>query len=88
MTAKITSISLTEAQKSFLEEHNLSPTALIKGKIEEIQDNMKVSMEKYREIQRRLNVFIKNFEHALEFIEENKLTASWVEYKNKKNVLE
>lgn len=38
MTSTITTISLTSEEKMFLEENNLSPTALIKGKIADIKE--------------------------------------------------
>lgn len=38
MGSTITTISLTTEEKNFLDENNLSPTALIKGKIAEIKE--------------------------------------------------
>ena len=59
MASTITTISLTTDEKEFLETNNLSPTALIKGKIAEIQEfrakplldrieRLLAQMEKYR----------------------------------------
>lgn len=59
MASTITTISLSPDDKSFLEENNLSPTALIKGKINEIREfrakplldrieRLLAYMEKYR----------------------------------------
>ncbi len=38
MGSIITTISLTTDEKNFLDENNLSPTSLIKGKINEIRE--------------------------------------------------
>lgn len=38
MASTITTISLTQEEKEFLDTNNLSPTALIKGKLAEIRE--------------------------------------------------
>jgi hypothetical protein len=79
MATKIRSISLSEEDDKFVSELNLSPTALIKSKIDEIRETSKISLELLKEMERQRDTWHKNFEKAVEFLKNKELYNEFFE---------
>jgi len=85
MVTKIRSISLSEEDNKLVDELNLSPTALIKSKVEEIRETSKISISLLQETMRQRDKFRENFQKAMKFITEEGL---YDKYFGINNVLE
>ena len=68
MASIIKSFSLSEDENRMMEELNLSPTALIKSKLEEIKQSQSVTIELLKETQRQRDKFREKMTKAIEFI--------------------
>ncbi len=85
---KIISISLTDEEKGYLEDMELSPTALLKIKI---QENMLGSLSLRRTIDKyeaNITGLQNRIKILYDFIEKNKLFESFSVFEQEKNVLE
>lgn len=65
----IKSFSLSDEENAFVEENKLSPTAIIRTKVQELMEFRRVSPEYVQELQRKLNNWIKIGNDQREFIE-------------------
>lgn len=76
--AKIISISLTAQEKEWLDDMDISPTALMKQKISEMMTSSLVQRKRIKELEEKVENFVKRIEDVYSFLEEKGLSDEYL----------
>jgi hypothetical protein len=76
--AVVISVSLTQEQKTFVDEMGLSASSLLQASINELIESSKVSVKALREAQEKINLFRTKLEEASKFIDRQGLMEKWL----------
>lgn len=76
--AKIISISLTAQEKEWLDDMEISPTALMKQKITEMMTSSIAQRKRIKELEEKIENFVKRIDGLYSFLEEKGLTDEYL----------
>jgi hypothetical protein len=85
--AIVTSISLTSQEKEWLDDMELSPTALIKQKIMEMMTNSMAQRRRVLELETNITKLQDRLAFLYEFMDKQKLLESLAIYEKQKGII-
>lgn len=77
--AVVISVSLTQEQKTFIDEMEISASSLLQASINELIESTKVSAKIVKEAQNKTTIFREKLEAASRFIEKQGLMEKWLQ---------
>lgn len=84
--AIVTSISLTSQEKEWLDDMELSPTALLKQKISEMMTNSMAQRRRVAELEKNIEKLQNRLAFIYEFMEKEKVLEKLAIYEKEKGV--
>lgn len=76
--AKMLSVTITEEQGEFIKEHDISPSYILQGAIENIRETSKISEKFVQELQRKISFLQGTIDKQRNFIEAKGLIDEFI----------
>lgn len=75
--AKIVSISMTEQEKEWLDDMEISPTALMKQKISEMMTSSLSQRKRIKDLEENIEKLVLRIEKMYQFMETKSILSEW-----------